>query len=802
MEVNIQPTNQFDILNHGEGHTVVQTCSPEKESLKRKLEDTQAQLTRSKKKIKILQQTKRRLVKKNGDLKNIISELKNKALISDQSISVLENCAGGISDLLKRQVAKHSKQPMKTVYSPELRSFALTLNFYSPHAYRYVRKMFDTCLPHPRTIQKWYHSVDVRPGFTEPALAALRLRADVAADKGKPILCSLVMDEMALRQQVEWDGKKYHGYIDMGTELDDDSLPIAKECLTFLVVAVNGSWKLPVGYFFTAGLGAIERANLVQQCITKLHAVGVTVTSLTFDGAAANLSMMQKLGCNFDCNNMKSWFSHPVTEQPVCIFLDACHMLKLVRNSIADKKSFIDGQGNYIKWQYVEQLHELQEREGLHLGNKLRGAHIAYFKKKMNVKLAAQLLSESVAKSLQFCLDEQINEFNGCEATINFILVFNALFDVLNSRNLYSSGYKVPLQNKNANEVIQFLKETETYIKSLKLADGLSLLKSNRKTGFLGFLICIHSLQKMYEHFVAGPDPLLNFIMSFKMSQDHIELFFGRVRSMGGCNNNPTSRQFTAAYKKLLVNNDIQDVLRGNSLPLASVPILTASSNYLTNVNLSTPSAKVINATLAKNRVLDNECEFTSSADDDDNDDYIYIPNKAHLSSCSNNIVAYIAGFVVYKLKNSLHCEVCVDALSSSSDSNMYSLIKLKSKGNLIFPSDDVIEICVSCEKLFRQEIAVVKNSEMILSRKESWKLVHSVLDYCTSKKIFANLSEHMYESHPLENHMLLLIRSVAEKYLQVRYTYAGKHFTEKLQTKIRVKSRQTYTKLILFSGQ
>lgn len=58
--------------------------------------------------------------------------------------------------------------------------------------------MFDTCLPHPRTIQKWYHSIDVRPMFTEPAFAALQLRA--TADKGKPILCSLVMDEMAIRK--------------------------------------------------------------------------------------------------------------------------------------------------------------------------------------------------------------------------------------------------------------------------------------------------------------------------------------------------------------------------------------------------------------------------------------------------------------------------------------------------------------------------------------------------------------------------------------------------------------------------
>ena len=84
----------------------------------------------------------------------------------------------------------------------------------------------------------------------------------------------------------------------------------------------------------------------------------------------------------------------------------------------------------------------------MHLGNKLRIAYIAWYKKKMNVKLAAQLLSESVASSLQFCLNEKLPGFAGCESTIKFIRLFNNLFDILNSRNLNSTGYKNPLETK------------------------------------------------------------------------------------------------------------------------------------------------------------------------------------------------------------------------------------------------------------------------------------------------------------------------------------------------------------------
>jgi len=73
----------------------------------------------------------------------------------------------------------------------------------------------------------------------------------------KQLLCALIMDEVAIRQQIEWDGKNLWG-IDMGTRLDDDSMSVAKEALTFMVVVVNHSFKVPVGYFLIDGLGGAK----------------------------------------------------------------------------------------------------------------------------------------------------------------------------------------------------------------------------------------------------------------------------------------------------------------------------------------------------------------------------------------------------------------------------------------------------------------------------------------------------------------------------------------------------------------
>ena len=183
------------------------TESPTKELLKRKQDETNENLERARKKIKLLHQTKRRLKKKNAMLHSVIEDLRKKSFISEQSLDVLQQCSGGISDLLKRQPAKLSQGKSAKQYSPALRSFAMTLNFYSPRAYKYVRTAFDTRLPHPRTLDKWYHSVEIAPGFTEPSFLSLKSRVDAAKEQGKETYCALVMDEVAIRQHVEWDGK-------------------------------------------------------------------------------------------------------------------------------------------------------------------------------------------------------------------------------------------------------------------------------------------------------------------------------------------------------------------------------------------------------------------------------------------------------------------------------------------------------------------------------------------------------------------------------------------------------------------
>lgn len=66
--------------------------------------------------------------------------------------------------------------------------------------------------------------------------------------------------------------------------------------------------------------------------------------------------------------------------------------------------------------------------------------------------------------------------------------------------------------------------------------------------------------------------------LSYRMSQDHLEMFFCKIRSMNGYNENPMSQQFVSAYRKLLNNYDVIISDRANIIRRGTSNVLTVSS--------------------------------------------------------------------------------------------------------------------------------------------------------------------------------------------------------------------------------
>ena len=202
-------------------------------------------------------------------------------------------------------------------------------------------------------------------------------------------------------------------------------------------------------------------------------------------------------------------------------------MVKLVKNTFADGGILHDEVGNEIRWKYLSDLRTLQEEEGLRLANKLKSSHLCWQKQKMKDNLAAQSLSSRVADARDYCnVKLKLSQFQGSEATSKFIRIFDRLFDICNSRNPLAKNFKAPLRKTNQAYVDAFLDEAFSYIISLTDCARHPMHSSRRKTGFIGFLVAIKSLKAMYTDLVA-PDPApLMYLLTYKMSKDHLVLFF------------------------------------------------------------------------------------------------------------------------------------------------------------------------------------------------------------------------------------------------------------------------------------
>lgn len=288
----------------------------------------------------------------------------------------------------------------------------------------------------------------------------------------------------------------------------------------------------------------------------------------------------------------------------------------------------------------------------------------------MCVRLAVQTFSNSVADALEYLsLDAQLHEFANADAIIKFCRVINNLFDIFNSRNnLCKYHYKKRLSRQNAVEIFNYLDFCAIYLTNIKLR-GQSILQSRKKTGFLGFLVGIKTLKCIYDKYIGSEMPLLIFLPTYKLSQDHLEVFFSCLRSRGGFNNNLTARQLEASYRRLIVHAEIKGSDNVNNIALDATSILHVSSS---NIKVTDTGESM--------REYDDFAKFTEITE-------LYHPSDMwHLTTYIEDIVGYIAGFVVHRLKNVITCNECFTILQENEPSN--SLTLRKSRGVFHMPQN------------------------------------------------------------------------------------------------------------------
>lgn len=356
-------------------------------------------------------------------LSTLLNELEEKRLLEKDTARLLQSSfSGTLLDIFSSELSNSGRSSYGRRYSDSVKQFALTLHYYSPQAYEYCRSIFS--LPHVSSLRNWISSSAEGPGFLSRVIDAYSMFEKDNVD------CSLVIDAMSLHKQLQYCNGAYVGYVDYGGIVAEDSETLASEVLVFLLVPLRNSGRhYPVGYFFSNKTNSTVQTNLVLTLLQLTAAKGIQIRCITSDGAAANQAMYSNLGCDMNPINPSPYFTHPHLPFNVYATLDACHMLKLARNALADIGLIVAPVG-LVNWSYIDRLVKLQSDLGLRLGNKLTPTHIAWRKAKMKVRLAAQTLSTAVADSLQF-LSQMMEEFADVGETVNFIKMVTGHLTIL-----------------------------------------------------------------------------------------------------------------------------------------------------------------------------------------------------------------------------------------------------------------------------------------------------------------------------------------------------------------------------------
>lgn len=703
--------------------------------------------------------------RKNLGLEECLEKLRSEKMVSNDGFSFLHDRFSDVQLQVVKDVMQKKDKYQR--YSAETKDFAVALHFYSPKAYKFLSSMFH--LPSPSTIRRLLSSADCYPGFQVPAFEELK------SHKGDKVYsdAALTVDGMSLKEMVQYDAKlgRCLGYVDLGgvNDLGDSDVP-ANEALVVMVIGLRKYWKLPVAYFFIKGIRSGLLAGIIREALYKCHEAGVAVRTVAMDGTIHNIAAFNALGCKMhpaSVSDMKTSFPHPHPDATHDVYAipDPGHMAKNVRNLLAEYKELVWPGKGVVKWSHLAALQQIQEDHGLRLGNKLTAKHINFAKNKMKVKLALQAVaSDSVARTLKWAHYNQIPglEDDDVLATAEFLEHHDRIFDILNSRQKFGRAFKAALSRDNVQDAQEeFTQFTDMYC-ALETRDGKKVLHSRRKTGPLGFLACMTSVFSLFQDMVAGHLEL-DYLCTYKLQQDHLEVFFAAVRMRNGWSYNPTPTQFRFAFRKLLLHagKSILSSATGNCLPQDETVLLTVSKS----------SKKVV---LGR----DHAAESVISLDENNND---ILQQQIHDKGCvvqncrvCSSAISYISGYYVHTLEKHVKCEDCREALfhSGIDPCEDGSLILFKNYApdlgpnrGLKYPSGSLCRLLFHCEKVFRQNITLLSSKTY-----EQQLLLH-VLSTLNQDTIFPILSgAHQFDTADgTENHYTTLVHLISRKYLRLR---------------------------------
>jgi hypothetical protein len=233
-------------------------------------------------------------------------------------------------------------------------------------------------------------------------------------------------------------------------------------------------------------------------------------------------------------------------------------------------------------------------------------------------------------------------------------------------------------------------------------------LKVRKVPSHQGWLLTLHAMRELCRELLVE-SKVMNYVCLRKFNQDHVENLHSVIRDNNRHNDHPLVQFYISAIRTLTCSFQTTELL-----------VLPSSANcepdeeaFLTS--LSTPAKSCVDVQSLNDyqdiRVLIHD-EFGDDFDDENvlpagaDDDSTHVSPTdsvapALVDSIQQNVVTYMAGFVIRKLNNAAKaCPECISLCLAESSLPIHGLIELKQfKSNVMYKvSESVADLCVKFE--------------------------------------------------------------------------------------------------------
>ena len=360
-----------------------------------------------------------------------------KLAIKNYSVSIQEDIHTDFRQLFSQHLERNNVPPFMKLfweeqqkylsspkngirYHPMIIRYCLNLASKSPAVYeemRFNEKSGSGCLilPSRRRLRDYKNYITPERGFNPKILTELLQKTAPFQLIEKYVI--ITFDEMKIQDKLVWDKHSGDliGYVDLGdSEVNCATLKntesIATHVLVFLIRGIVNPFKFPLANFATSSATSIQIFNLFWKAVGIVEKKGfLKVMAVTCDGASANRKFFQiHRYFQFNRNHeviykTQNLYSSADENRYIYFISDTPHLIKTERNCLSKSGStkgsrYMWNDNIDILWSHSRFFYEDMEL-GLHLLPKLSHDHINLTSfSVMNVKLATQILSSTVAK--------------------------------------------------------------------------------------------------------------------------------------------------------------------------------------------------------------------------------------------------------------------------------------------------------------------------------------------------------------------------------------------------------------------